>query len=73
MAALAKFLFQMLLMAFILLWLEDIQKGLSMEAEHYIVKPCSVDKILAAIQLVAKLIPRHKSSSEVDDEIELIE
>jgi hypothetical protein len=26
MAALAKFLFQMLLMAFILLWLEDIQK-----------------------------------------------
>jgi len=53
--------------------LEDIQKGLSMEAEHYIVKPCSVDKILAAIQLVAKLIPHHKSSSEVDDDIELIE
>jgi len=54
--------------------LEDIQKGLSMEAEHYIVKPCSVDKILKAIQLVSKLIPHHKSLSELDDDnIELLE
>jgi len=54
--------------------LEDIQKGLSMEAEHYIVKPCSVDNILTAIRLVAKLIPHHKSPSELDDDdIELIE
>ena len=54
--------------------LEDIQKGFSMEAEHYIVKPCSVDKILTAIRLVAKLIPQHKSPSEFDDgDIELIE
>jgi len=54
--------------------LEDIQKGLSMEAEHYLVKPCSVDNILKAIQLVVKLIPQHKSPSELeDDDIELIE
>lgn len=53
--------------------LEDIQTGLSMEAEHYIVKPCSVDNILKAIRLVAKLIPHHKSLSETDDDIELIE
>ncbi len=54
--------------------LEDIQKGLSLEAEHYLVKPCSVDNILKAIQLVAKLIPQHKSPSELaDDDIEVIE
>jgi len=54
--------------------LEDIQKGLSLEAEHYLVKPCSVDNILKAIQLVAKLIPQHKSPSELeDDDIKVIE
>jgi len=54
--------------------LEDIQKGLSLEAEHYLVKPCSVDNILKAIQLVAKLIPQHKSPSELeDDDVEILE
>jgi len=54
--------------------LEDIQKGLSLEAEHYLVKPCSIDNILKAIQLVIKLIPHHKSSSElVADDIKVIE
>ena len=54
--------------------LEDIQKGLSLEAEHYLVKPCSVDNILKAIRLVAKLIPQHKSPSELeDDDIKVIE
>ena len=54
--------------------LEDIQKGLSLEAEHYLVKPCSVDSILKAIQLVAKLIPQHKSPSELeDDDVEVLE
>jgi DNA-binding response OmpR family regulator len=54
--------------------LEDVQKGLSMEAEHYLVKPCSVETILKAIRLVAKLIPQHKFQSElVDNDINLIE
>ena len=54
--------------------LEDIQKGLSLEAEHYLVKPCSVDNILKAIRLVVKLIPQHKSPSELeDDDIKAIE
>jgi len=53
--------------------LEDIQKSLSLEAEHYIVKPCSVDNVLKAIQLAVKLIPQHKSPSEIeDDDIEVI-
>jgi two-component system, OmpR family, KDP operon response regulator KdpE len=45
--------------------LDDIKKGLSLEAEHYIMKPCSVDDILKAIRLVSSLIPQHKSSSEL--------
>jgi len=54
--------------------LEDIRKGLSLEAEHYLVKPCSVDNILKAIHLVVKLIPQHKSPSELeDDDIEVVE
>jgi YesN/AraC family two-component response regulator len=45
-----------------------------MEAEHYLVKPCSVETILKAIRLVAKLIPQHKFQSElVDNDINLIE
>ena len=45
--------------------LEDVQKGLSLEAEHYIVKPCSVEYILMAIKLMTGLIPQHKLPSEM--------
>jgi len=48
--------------------LEDVKKGLSLEAEHYIVKPCSVDDILKAIRLMAGLIPQHKSPSEMKND-----
>jgi len=53
--------------------LEDLQKGIAMEAEHYLVKPCSIEDILKAIGLMAKLIPQHKTHSEIDDDIELVE
>ena len=50
--------------------LEDVKKGLSLEAEHYIVKPCSIDDIIKAIKLVTSLIPQHKSPTEIrNDEI----
>lgn len=45
--------------------LEDIKKGLSLEAEHYLVKPCSVEQILTAIKLMTGLIPQHKTPSEM--------
>ena len=48
--------------------LEDIKKGLSLEAEHYLVKPCSIEDIFKAIRLVASLIPQHKSPSELKDD-----
>ena len=44
--------------------LEDIKKGLSLEAEHYIMKPCSVEDILKAIRLMVSLIPQRKLPSE---------
>jgi len=47
--------------------LEDVQKGLSLEAEHYLVKPCSIEHILKAIKLMTALIPQHKSPLENQD------
>ena len=46
--------------------LEDMQKGLAMEADHYITKPCRIDDILKAIRLMVSLIPQRKSKSEMD-------
>ncbi|MCK5013607.1 MAG: response regulator [Candidatus Omnitrophica bacterium] len=48
--------------------LEDVKKGLSLEAEHYILKPCSIEDILKAIKLMTALIPRHKSPSELKND-----
>ncbi len=47
--------------------LEDMQKGFSLEADHYISKPCAVADILKAIQLMVKLIPQHKTQSETQE------
>ncbi len=44
--------------------LEDMQQGFSMEADHYISKPCTVSDILKAVELMIKLIPQHKSQAE---------
>ena len=48
--------------------LDDVKKGLSLEAEHYLVKPCSIEDILKAIRLVTGLIPQHKSPSELKND-----
>jgi len=48
--------------------LEDIQKGLSLDAEHYITKPCTIDDILKGIKLMAKLIPHHMTPGEINDD-----
>jgi len=40
--------------------LEDMQKGFSMDADHYITKPCQSDDIVKAIKLMLSLIPTHK-------------
>lgn len=40
--------------------LSDIQKGFQLEAEHYLTKPCSVQEILKAIDLVLNLKEQRK-------------
>ena len=44
--------------------LKDIQKGYSLEADHYLTKPCNIDDVLNGIRLMAKLIPQHKAHGE---------
>jgi DNA-binding response OmpR family regulator len=48
--------------------LEDVQKGFSMEADHYISKPCTVADILKGVKLMMQLIPQHKSHLEIQGE-----
>ena len=45
--------------------LNDVQKGLSLDADHYLTKPCHFSDILKAIQLMSGLIPQRKSELEV--------
>jgi len=40
--------------------LEAMEKSYSMEADHYIAKPCEIADVLKAIKLMASLIPQHK-------------
>ncbi len=48
--------------------MEDMQTGFSMEADHYITKPCNMVDILKAIQLMLSLIPQHKSQLELESD-----
>lgn len=44
--------------------LEAMERSYSMEADHYIAKPCEIADVLKAIKLMASLIPQHKSSKD---------
>lgn len=48
--------------------LTDMQRGFSLEADHYISKPCKVDDILKGIKLMLNLIPQRKTKGELDSE-----
>ena len=43
----------------------DLEKGMSLQADHYLVKPCPVEEILRGIRLMLSLIPQRKSETEV--------
>lgn len=45
--------------------LADIQEGFSLEADHYLTKPCNLDDVLNAIRLMTKLIPQRKLPGEI--------
>jgi two-component system OmpR family response regulator len=44
---------------------KDIQKGFSLEADHYLTKPCPIDDVLKAIRLMAALIPQRKPGKDI--------
>ena len=47
--------------------LEDMKKGFSLEADHYLTKPCEMDAILKGIRTMVSLIPRRKSKLEMEN------
>jgi DNA-binding response OmpR family regulator len=38
--------------------LDDFKKGVNLEADHYLTKPCPIEDILKAIRLMLSLIPQ---------------
>ena len=38
--------------------MENIQKGINLEADHYLTKPCRIEDVLKAIRLMVSLIPQ---------------
>ena len=48
--------------------LDDMKKGFSLEADHYIPKPCNITDILKGIRLMVDLIPHRKSKDEGEKE-----
>jgi DNA-binding response OmpR family regulator len=43
---------------------KDLDEGMSLQADHYLVKPCPVDEILKGIRLMLSLIPLRKADVE---------
>ena len=41
--------------------LASFQKGMSMEADHYLAKPCQIEDVLKAIRLMLSLIPQRNT------------
>ena len=44
--------------------LDDIQKGYSLEADHYITKPCTAVDIIKSIKLMINLMPQRKTDED---------
>lgn len=38
--------------------IEDFQKGVTMQADHYLSKPCQIEDVLKAIRLMLSLVPQ---------------
>ena len=45
--------------------LENIKKGFSMDADHYITKPCGMEDIVKGIKLMEQLIPQRRTQKEM--------
>ena len=47
--------------------LDNIAKGFSLEADHYITKPCDMEVVLRGIRLMVSLIPQRKTKTEMEN------
>jgi CheY-like chemotaxis protein len=48
--------------------LTDMQRGFSLEADHYLTKPCQMEDVVKGINLMATLIPQRKTKTEIEKE-----
>jgi DNA-binding response OmpR family regulator len=44
---------------------KDVEEGMSLQADHYLVKPCPVEEILKGVRLMLSLIPLRKADAEI--------
>lgn len=44
---------------------KDMDRGMALQADHYLIKPCPVDDILKGIRLMLALLPQRKAESEL--------
>ncbi len=44
--------------------LADLKKGFSLEADHYLTKPCPIEEVLKAIRSMMALLPVRKGPSD---------
>ena len=44
--------------------LEDMKKGIDLEADHYLSKPCDMELVLKGIRLMVSLIPQRKLQAD---------
>lgn len=43
---------------------KDMERGMEMQADHYLVKPCPAEEILKGIRLMLALAPQRRGSAE---------
>jgi len=44
--------------------LESMKRGIKLQADHYLTKPCHMEEIIRAINLMVSLIPQRKTDKE---------
>ncbi|MDP2652998.1 MAG: response regulator [Candidatus Omnitrophota bacterium] len=48
--------------------LDDMKQGFSLEADHYLTKPCSMADVLKAVRLMINLLPQRKTRQDLERE-----
>jgi DNA-binding response OmpR family regulator len=44
---------------------KDLEEGMTLQADHYLVKPCPAEEIIKGIRLMLSLIPLRKADAEI--------